>query len=47
MFYAGWQDLYAIRGVSDEGQRVRYISELVRVPTLAGRAPRPPTGSQS
>jgi hypothetical protein len=35
MFYAGWQDLYAIR-VSDEGPRVRYISELVRVPTVRG-----------
>jgi uncharacterized protein YukE len=38
MFYAGWQDMYAVRGVSDEGQRVRYLSELVGLPTLPGWA---------
>jgi uncharacterized protein YukE len=34
MFYAGWQDMYAIRGLSDDGQRARYLSELVGLPTL-------------
>jgi uncharacterized protein YukE len=38
MFYAGWQDMYAVRGLSDEGQRVRYLSELVGLPTLPGWA---------
>ena len=36
MFYAGWQDMYAVRGLSDEGQRARYLSELVGLPTLPG-----------
>jgi uncharacterized protein YukE len=38
MFYAGWQDIYAIRGLSDDGQRARYLSELVGLPTLPGAA---------
>jgi uncharacterized protein YukE len=34
MFYAGWQDMYAVRSIADEGQRARYLSELVGLPTL-------------
>jgi hypothetical protein len=36
MFYAGWQDMYAVRSIADEGQRARYLSELVGLPTLPG-----------
>jgi hypothetical protein len=38
MFYAGWQDMYAVRGLSDDGDRARYLSELVGLPTLPGVA---------
>jgi hypothetical protein len=38
MFYAGWQDMYAVRGLADDGQRARYLSELVGLPTLPGPA---------
>ncbi|MGH2764095.1 MAG: hypothetical protein ACRDLD_16195, partial [Thermoleophilaceae bacterium] len=36
MFYAGWQDMYAIRGIADDGQRARYLSEWAGIPTLPG-----------
>jgi Proteins of 100 residues with WXG len=36
MFYAGWQDMYAVRSLADDGQRARYLSELVGLPTLPG-----------
>lgn len=34
MFYAGWQDLYAVRHIADEGQRIKYLSELLDLPKL-------------
>jgi uncharacterized protein YukE len=36
MFYAGWQDMYAVRGLSDDGDRARYLSEMLGLPTLPG-----------
>jgi uncharacterized protein YukE len=38
MFYAGWQDMYAVRGLSDDGDRARYLSELLGLPSLPGAA---------
>ena len=31
--YAGWQDLYVVRHLTDEGQRLAYMSELMGIPT--------------
>jgi hypothetical protein len=38
MFYGGWQDMYAVRGLSDDGDRARYLSEMVGLPKLPGFA---------
>jgi uncharacterized protein YukE len=32
-FYAGWQDMYTARHVADDGQRQKYLRELVGLPT--------------
>ena len=34
MFYAGWQDMYAIRQVADPAERAEYLSRWVGLPTL-------------
>ncbi len=34
MFYAGWQDMYAIRQIADPGERAEYLSRWVGLPTL-------------
>ncbi len=34
MFYAGWQDMYAIRQITDPGERAEYLSRWVGLPTL-------------
>jgi uncharacterized protein YukE len=34
MFYAGWQDMYAIRHLADPGERAEYLSRWVGLPTL-------------
>jgi uncharacterized protein YukE len=38
MFYAGWQDMYAIRHVADPGDRAEYLSRWVGLPTLPDEA---------
>jgi uncharacterized protein YukE len=36
MFYAGWQDMYAMRQLADPGDRAEYLSRWVGLPTLPG-----------
>jgi uncharacterized protein YukE len=34
MFYAGWQDIYAMRQLTDPGERMEYLSRWAGLPTL-------------
>ena len=34
LFYAGWQDLYAARHLSDDAERLRYLAQLLDLPEL-------------
>ncbi len=38
MFYAGWQDIYAVRHVTDPGDRIDYLGRLIGTPDLPGWA---------
>ncbi len=38
MFYAGWQDIYAIRQIADPAERAEYLSRWVGLPTLPDQA---------
>ena len=38
MFYAGWQDMYAIRQIADPADRAEYLSRWVGLPTLPSQA---------
>jgi uncharacterized protein YukE len=38
MFYAGWQDMYAIRQIADPADRAEYLSRWVGLPTLPDEA---------
>ena len=38
LFYAGWQDLYLLRTMSDGGDRLKYLSRMLGLPKLPGLA---------
>ena len=45
MFYAGWQDMYAIRQIADPAERAEYLSRWVGLPRSRTRSTTPPTPS--
>ncbi len=38
LFYAGWQDLYLLRTMSDGGDRLKYLTRMLGLPNLPGIA---------
>ena len=38
LFYAGWQDLYLLRNLSDGGDRLKYLTRMLGLPKLPGLA---------
>lgn len=38
LFYAGWQDLYTVRQLTDGGDRLKYLTQMLGLPQLPGIA---------